>query len=231
MSGQLLFVCAMNVCRSPLMAATFSHASEDVGQTVARVVISRGVSASPDMPMCEVASAHVTDKAWVWAHRSTPVSRADLEESALVIVASRAERAAIARLAPDARARTFTLREALALGAPAVGQVRVDATSADPDLSPLARYQQLLHGRRGLIAMPPAETAAARRLRYRRLRDWNPLDIPDVHQERHRVHAWGLSEAQRMVGTFHNQVAAAMGTLASSAELLAPTGWDEARTA
>ncbi len=97
------------------------------------------------------------------AHRSVALDADHLELYPLVIAASRAERAAIARLLPSARDRTFTLREAIALSRDPLAEVG--------DVADLALQMNVRRGR-GMV-----DTARSRAGRSAH----HPLDIPDAH--------------------------------------------------
>lgn len=177
MVARVLFVCAQNICRSPLMAAAFSQAitaSSDEGR-IDWSVDSAGVEADPGRRACRVAAEVVTGVA---GHRSSPLTQTMLDDADLVIAASLAERAAIARLRPAARTRAFTLREALLLG------------SGEPIMADgLPQYAAALDARRGTVEPPRAPA-----FRWRRDRG-NPLDVVDVHTFGSRPHHRGLASA------------------------------------
>lgn len=177
MVARVLFVCAQNVCRSPLMSAAFEHALAatpgDGG--IEWSVGSAGVAADAGHRTCRVATEIAPGAS---GHRSLLLTPAMLDDSDLVIAASLAERAAIARLRPAARTRTFTLREALLLES-------VQPIAADG----LPAYAAALDARRGTVE-PPRTPA----FRWRRDRD-NPLDVVDVHKLGSRTHRRGLVSA------------------------------------
>ena len=116
----IMFVCNACICRSPLMAFTFAQAVRDSPLGVEWNLQSRGVDAQRDASVCDfVARLIVADPdgiGFAEAHRSSPVVAAELSDFDLVITASRDERSDIAKLSPRMRTRTFTLREAIALG-------------------------------------------------------------------------------------------------------------------
>lgn len=173
MTRQVLFVCAQNICRSPLMAAAFEEQLGD-GAT-AWTVGSAGTEASPGRRACRHAVAVIPA---ALGHLSTRLTVDELDAADLVIAASLAERSLIVRLRPSARSRTFTLREALLLGE----QKMVSATS-------LAEYAGMLDSRRGTLDLPT-----------RRSRPWqreagHPLDVVDVHHLGARTHRRALEKA------------------------------------
>jgi protein-tyrosine-phosphatase len=123
------------------------------------------------------------------AHSARALDAGHVAESALVLTASKTERAAVARIDPSARARTFTLREAVALA-----EADVPVPPGTPDEPVLERFAATLHARRGLT--PPAARAA--RSSFSR---WftgpaagDPLDVVDGHLLGDRQHDTALDE-------------------------------------
>lgn len=172
MTGRVLFVCAQNICRSPLMAAAFAdELGADAGQWV---VGSAGTEASPGRRACRYSVAVVVT---ALGHLSNPLTTADLDAADLVIAASLAERSLIAQRSPGARSRTFTLREALLLG------------EQDVSAATLAEYADILDSRRGTLRLP-----VQRSLPWRR-ETGHPLDVVDVHHLGVRTHRRGLQKA------------------------------------
>ncbi|WP_417554601.1 hypothetical protein [Microbacterium sp.] len=172
MPARVLFLCAQNICRSPLMAAAFVGAmSGDL------TVVSAGVRAHEGGPVCELAAQIVPALA---GHRSAVLSPGDIDAADIVITASLAERASVARLRPHARTKTFTLREALLL-----------AESDIAAVTSLAEYAASLDGERGTL-----DLVGPSRLPWRRA-SASPLDVADVHGSGTRVHRGGLERAAR----------------------------------
>lgn len=178
MTARVLFVCAQNVCRSPLMAASFAAAVGDPqpdGGGRGWVVHSAGTHAHDGRAVCPFV-AGLESRARL--HRSAKVSAEDIDMADLVITASREERAWIAQQAPESRAITFTLREALLLD---------DRLSEESRAGTVDDYVAALNGHRGTIDM--REPSASR---WRRVPE-HPLDLEDVHGTRRRRHLRGLS--------------------------------------
>lgn len=172
MTGRVLFVCAKNICRSPLMAAAFeAELGAEAGEWV---VGSAGTEASAGRRACRYSVEVVIT---VLGHLSTPLTVAELDAADLVIAASLAERSLIVRMRPSARSRTFTLREALLLG-------EQNASAAS-----LADYADILDARRGTLDLP-----TPRALPWRR-ETGHPLDVVDVHHLGMRTHRRGLQKA------------------------------------
>lgn len=120
----VLFVCHANLCRSPMAEyiARAVLAADDVG------VGSAGTHAVPGRPMHPFAAAVLAGRDPDSAgFRSREVSRDLLSDAALILTASRRERAFCVTLAPGAVGRTFTLRQFSRLAA-AAEPVRLTAT-------------------------------------------------------------------------------------------------------
>lgn len=177
MTESVLFVCAQNICRSPLMAAAFQEALRAESELGLGgpdwAVESVGTMAPEGRRACRVSVGIVPAAA---AHRSVRLDAEDLDVADLVIAASLEERSLIARMRPQARSRAFTLREALLLS-----EQRIAASS-------LAEYAAVLDSRRGTLDLPRPSS-----LPWRRAAD--PLDVVDVHQLGTRAHRSGLEKA------------------------------------
>ncbi|MFK4789348.1 hypothetical protein [Microbacterium sp. ZW T5_56] len=200
MGNRMLFVCHANECRSPVMAGTMIAALEAAVRQDDWRVSSAGTD-SRGGSLCPVAVGVLSDTmdpqllADFQDHFvSTPIAQRTLERADLIITASREERSAIALRVPAARPRTFTLREAVSLGA-GDGESAVD----------LAEYADILHERRGL-------TGAASHRRLLALRKSNdPNDIPDVHHAALRAHRAGLQEVREAAHALASGILAAIG--------------------
>lgn len=191
MTHRLLFVCHANVCRSPLMAATFMASLDAAKVTEPWRVDSGGVQAAGG-ELCAV-SAEIVDEVLVppmaaeFRARFNPALPRvkSLEQSGLIITATREERAALAQHDPALRVRTFTLKEAVSLGAASFTPTELEL-AADRGVH---GYAAILHERRGLAPVP------TRRRRLGR-QPVDPYDIPDVHHAAPRVHRAGLAEVR-----------------------------------
>lgn len=127
---------------------------------------------------------------FVSSHRPRQLALDDVRRSGLILTASRSERAAVARLDPSARSRTFTLREAAALAA--------GATYAAEDVGPFERFASTINARRGLVQ--PARRPRPRGLPWARPRPVDdPLDIVDGHNLSVRQHRSALDEVASAV--------------------------------
>ena len=179
MTHSVLFVCSMNVCRSPLMQWAFVEALGDASSTLK--VASRGVSAARGNPICEqsgiLMQGSEAGRRFAQTHASAPISPSDLNLPHLVIVATRTERSVLARYAPALRSSTFTLREANLLAAAPVtprehASIEEYENSQGVNLG-LYGFPHLLHRRRGTLVLPQPRTGGHHRI--------DPLDIPDAH--------------------------------------------------
>lgn len=165
-SGNLLLVCAANVCRSPLAAFLLGRAMPSVS------VVSVGVTARGGDLLCRFTQQHIGalpgGEEFTRTHRATRLDPESIAEADLILTASPAERSAVAVMDPGARARAFTLVEA-------AYSARSLAPSAE-GLS-LAALAGLMHAQRGLVDLPQGR----RRHRLSPLRSTYGISIPDAH--------------------------------------------------
>ena len=198
---RVLFVCEANICRSPLMEAVFRAGMPDeVWQAD-----SRGTKLRPAATtVCTVAARLAGVDAE--AHSPSAVTEGDLRQSQLIIAASRAEREALAALAPAMRWKTFTLGEANILGAePPSSKEQSQAMENSKDMNDLEGYAAMLHRRRGLVVLPEPK----RRLLVGRIQT-SPLDVHDAHGLRPAVHRTTLYAAGTQVQTLCEHLAIAL---------------------
>lgn len=140
------------------------------------------------------------------AHLARQLDSVLVADSALILTASKAERAAVARLEPSARARTFTLREAVALA-----EADVSVPPPLSDGSVLDRFAATMHARRGLT--PPAARAARSSFSrwFRGPASGDPVDVVDGHVLGDRQHDVALDEVgdatERLLAAFARFVA------------------------
>lgn len=200
-------VCAANVCRSPLSAFLLQRELNLMPGFAGVVVESAGVAARDGAEICErVRSSRRGDNwdAFTAAHRSRPVTTDIIDGAALILTASTAERSAIAALAPSARNRTFTLREAAAL---AVVPGFADETEIDAE-GVLDRFAAVVHGRRGFAE--PSRRPSGLRLFGRAKAPAEPFDIADGHLLGTQAH----DRTIKQVGEAVDALAAALPTTA-----------------
>lgn len=208
MVHRVTFVCEANICRSPLMAFTFAVGDSDPfpGDWT---VTSRGTQVGGRRAeICEVSASLIVAEdggpEFVAAHRSAPIAASHLNGQDLILVASMAERAAVARLNPDLRSRTFTLREAVALGREPItaGERALAASDTAGARVRLSHYPEVLHRRRALMLLPQAP------VRPRWLKPApHPLDIADAHHLRMREHVATLRAVREDTIALRSQLA------------------------
>lgn len=112
----ILVVCAANVCRSPLAELALRRG---LGAESIITVSSAGVRANVDDAICTLAASLHGDDEWrrqADAHRARAVTAELIEQSTLVLAASREIRGELVRLAPRSRDWMFTIKEAAHLG-------------------------------------------------------------------------------------------------------------------
>lgn len=188
MAGLVLFACTANICRSPLMESAFRGAGDGGSSVVGWNVSSRGVAVVRSGSMCHFAADLVdtspSEPAAVAAHRPQQIDRETIDRQHLLIVAARPERARIAQLAPNARSRTFTLLEALALGRRELSDDELARlTVGDGGAHLVEGYAAVLDARRGQVQPAPARRGA-----FGLRQAPHPYDIPDVHHGGDRAH-------------------------------------------
>jgi protein-tyrosine phosphatase len=184
MTNGLLAVCSANTCRSPLALAALDSALVEYGYRTQITLRSRGEHAEPGRPVCEhvlrAAHRHGLGTRLIDAHRAIPLDTAELAAADLILTADRTVRAGVVKLDPRVAGRTFTFREAAALG-------RLVATDDEERPHDLAGFAAALNDNRGLTDLPALERPLT--LSWHRLRV-HAHDVPDAHldpQVSHRV--------------------------------------------
>jgi len=114
---RILAACTANICRSPAIELLLRSALADAGVPVGAVeVSSAGVDAREGATRCarsrSLLSAYGVDDVELWTTGARRLTAEDVRSADLILTASRTHRAAVARLLPAARTRTFTLRQA-----------------------------------------------------------------------------------------------------------------------
>lgn len=212
MALRILLVCTANVCRSPVMEAAFHSELARFGMSID--IMSRGIDGSPSGSLCKAAAAErsrIAGKSVDELHAPRRLNAAEIGSAQLVLVASRAERAHLARLRPDGRGKVFTLREAQLLGD------EVFATDEWRDIlairgarARLDAYVELLNNRRGTLALDPA-----RRWSRRPQDPGAALDISDAHADGGLSHrkVFHLIEASAAAVSAHLALITGSGTV------------------
>ncbi|HEU5223286.1 MAG TPA: hypothetical protein VFU07_06340 [Candidatus Lumbricidophila sp.] len=128
MEGRILLVCTANVCRSVHAAAVIravlgresaSHlmrSAQVPGPTEPIEVVSAGTHTQNGWAACAEVVARSGGRTDVVSHASRQLSANDVASATVIFTAEAEHRARAVSLVPDAAARTFTLREAAALG-------------------------------------------------------------------------------------------------------------------
>ncbi|MCD9153793.1 arsenate reductase/protein-tyrosine-phosphatase family protein [Aeromicrobium duanguangcaii] len=110
----LVAVCTANVCRSPVMATVLSHAMEPYAGLAGSgvYVTSAGVTAATGAPIDARTAEALSQAGFALPETvATQLERDQVASADLILTASRRHRATIVRMMPQARDRTFTIRE------------------------------------------------------------------------------------------------------------------------
>lgn len=186
MAPRILVLCSRNVCRSPLAARLLAH-----GVRGAASVDSAALEPADGASACREANRCGAELgAPVGPHRSRQVSAEDIRGADLVITMTVGHRAAVVRMDPSARTRTFTLRElGLLAGSPGVPGGRHLDSPEDSGVSILfSSWVKGLDAARVHVPLPRAEEpepSFLARIVGRRAPDSrrDPLDIADGHAD------------------------------------------------
>ncbi len=201
----VLVVCTANICRSPATAVLLSRqlAASEGGWGLPPgffTIASAGTLAANGSRACDLSAALAGE--WVArqypsgpqvaepfaAHRSRRLDAGIVGGADLVLALDRSHRAALAELAPAARPRTFTLRQAATLASAVADVVRSGRLPPGAPPLPASRparlawWREELDAARGLPNAPggqPGDSAAAA---------VDPLDVPDPHVLGYQIH-------------------------------------------
>lgn len=208
--GRLAFICAANVCRSPMMHFTFHETLSQQSYPGRWVLSSRGTSVVDRNQICGLVEQSLRNRSgggdFALKHHPQGLASEHLSNQDLVVVATVGERGKLARLNPNGRASVFTLREATLLGELPISPAELDRAvllSTDSNCSPLAAYAQLLNSRRGLIHSRSARWTT---------RGWftglgaDPMDIRDGHRDGTMRHSLTLLRVRSETAHFADQV-------------------------
>lgn len=198
--GELLIVCAANVCRSPFAAFLLAHAMPNA------TVRSAGVTARSGDALCRFTEERIAalpeGEQFAVSHRATRLDAESIARADLILTASAAERSAVAVHDPEARSKAFTLVEA-AYSAQSIAPL--------PEGLVLRDLAARMHSQRGLVNLPDDR----RRRRFSPRRSTYGIAIPDAHIGETRRHA----EVYRTVVEAVERFSAACAPRVGSVEL------------
>jgi protein-tyrosine-phosphatase len=187
--ARILIVGTSNVCRSAyagILLGERLHTRSSLSWTVS----SAGTAAAAGLPICALVGERLgEDGVWEEAvgHHSRPLERAAVESADLVLTATAAHRAEVALLVPRASVRTFTLLEAVRLGA-------LLPVSVGAGRTPISDLVAELQGARPRLGATPIE----RHARWRRF-STAAIDLPDAHDRSANDHRTSLARTQEAV--------------------------------
>ena len=180
----MLVVDGGGVCRAPIVEFTLQKQLTGSSWLADVEIASRGLELHDGRAMCGIAAARIGYStralAFSGAHRAEALTAELAEQAGLILPAERPQRAAVARVSPLARARTFTLKEALVLVSVLTDEVRAGTAERPTTLETLADQ---LHDIRGSIPLiePPLRTSVFHR--DRALPAADPLTLVDGHDD------------------------------------------------
>ena len=181
MTFQILVVCAANVCRSPMAELILEQTIARAGLGADVMVLAAGVDARSDQTMCRVMAAYARKHGLnpkEALERAPLLLRSKMIENAdLVLTADRSVRAATLRMRPDAQGRTFTIRQAVALGESAAADwdpPRLNITES------LRRFTAAMGEQRGMTELPVVSNVRHSRAFWKKT-GVHSYDIPDAH--------------------------------------------------
>jgi protein-tyrosine phosphatase len=190
MTARVLVVCTANVCRSRAAEELLREALAGAG--LAALVGSAGVRAVTGAPACATMARLLGERGLRLdeAEGARRVTSELLQDQDLVLVPERVHRAALARLLPAARARTFTVLEAAALAEALPGRA-----GGGPSRQRLQTQVAWMDQARGKVDLPVGEVRQGLRGLIRGGPE-DPLDVPDVHAGSLRDHRRALERLQ-----------------------------------
>jgi protein-tyrosine phosphatase len=211
----ILVVCSANICRSPAAAQILTS---ELAQVITPLAVSSaGTEALVGQPACQIMQELIAvdttnaSSPEVSKHRSRQVTKAAVESSDFVIALEHHHLDFLAQLAPQARARNFTLKQASRLAdrvARQVGNGKLpDGAPPLPDDSDerLSWLLAEMHEARGQAVLPP-ESARVEAL------GWDSDDISDPHVEGLELHPMAADLIQRNVRLIADSLAVVMNS-------------------
>jgi protein-tyrosine phosphatase len=194
MTARVLVVCTANVCRSRASQELLRDALAGAG--VPAVVSSAGVRAVTGTPACATMVRLLRERGLRLdeAEGARRVTSELLEGQDLVLVPERVHRAALARLLPAGRGRTFTFLEAAALA-----ESMPEGVAGGSPRERLQAQVAWMDRARGKVQLPVGESRQGLRGLLRG-RAEEPLDVPDVHAGSLRAHRQALERVDDAIG-------------------------------
>ena len=197
MTGEsILVVCAANVCRSPLAELALRRG---LGPDSSITVSSAGVRANAGDPICTLVASLHDDEEWhtqARAHRAREVTAELIEQSSIVLAASRDIRGELVRLAPRFRDWMFTIKEAAHLG------TDFSSTASDRVVEYVAHLDRARS--RSLSLTTPGDVGSRVRRLFHGRGSGDPSSIADRHGS--RGHRETITEVDTAVATILGQL-------------------------
>lgn len=204
--GTVLIVDGSDVCRGPIIEFALQKQFMGEGPMADETVLSRGLETPGQQLICDMAAgrlgASMRAATFSVSHRSRALTVEDTEGADLILTAERAHRSAVVRMSPIARARTFTLKEALVLISVLTDEVR---TGRSPRPTSVPETVALLDEVRGSIPLiePPMHTSVFHR--DRALPASDPLALVDGHEDA-ALHRHATDEAYQVALTLGSRM-------------------------
>lgn len=182
-SPGVLAVCRANVCRSPLAAFRLQGELPTAFGRESLKVASVGTETVDGAKICAEVYRRLLPAdgaAFAARHVASQLDEGAVAKAQLILTMTAAARGSVGAVTPSARAKTFTLVEAVGLLELEPSVTELDAVAASDDR--VAAVAGVLNNRRGL--MPPGGPKASRSTR----RATAGLDILDAHTDRGARH-------------------------------------------
>jgi protein-tyrosine phosphatase len=195
----VLIVCTANICRSPLAEYVIDDSFRNSPGFEAVTVGSGGFHPIRNGHICPEVRMTRSGDQWnefTENHTSLRATAFKVSHARLILTASRSSRAAMAKIDPDSRSRTFTLREAAWLGEDFVH---------DPALSGadvVSEYASYLNSQRGLKPRPIPKKRAFRRA----TRADDMLSIVDGHNLDSLKHRRTIEQVEQVASEIARQI-------------------------
>ena len=204
--GTVLIVDGSDVCRAPLIEFALQKQFAGDGALSAGAVVSLGLEASEGRPICDLAAGRLgaSGRATTFSsrHASAQLTARAAEQADLILTAERTHRSAVVRIAPIARSRTFTVKEALVLATVLTDEVRSGRSLRPHSLEEAVTALDEVRGSIPLIE-PPMHTNVFHR--DRALPAADPLALVDGHEDA-ALHRHATDEAYQVALTLGSRL-------------------------